>query len=34
MVSIHVPAYNEPPDMLIQTLDALAGWTTRASRSW
>jgi exo-beta-1,3-glucanase (GH17 family)/cellulose synthase/poly-beta-1,6-N-acetylglucosamine synthase-like glycosyltransferase len=23
-VSIHVPAYNEPPDMLIQTLDALA----------
>ena len=24
MISIHVPAYNEPPDMLIQTLDALA----------
>jgi exo-beta-1,3-glucanase (GH17 family)/cellulose synthase/poly-beta-1,6-N-acetylglucosamine synthase-like glycosyltransferase len=24
MVSIHVPAYNEPPDMLIETLDALA----------
>ena len=24
MVSIHVPAYNEPPDMMIQTLDALA----------
>ncbi|MGD2118262.1 MAG: glycosyltransferase family 2 protein [Chromatiales bacterium] len=24
MVSIHVPAYNEPPDMLMQTLDALA----------
>ena len=24
MVSIHVPAYNEPPAMLIQTLDALA----------
>jgi exo-beta-1,3-glucanase (GH17 family)/cellulose synthase/poly-beta-1,6-N-acetylglucosamine synthase-like glycosyltransferase len=23
-VSIHVPAYNEPPDMLIETLDALA----------
>ncbi|HET7396068.1 MAG TPA: glycosyltransferase [Gammaproteobacteria bacterium] len=23
-VSIHVPAYNEPPDMLIRTLDALA----------
>jgi len=23
-VSVHVPAYNEPPDMLIQTLDALA----------
>jgi exo-beta-1,3-glucanase (GH17 family)/cellulose synthase/poly-beta-1,6-N-acetylglucosamine synthase-like glycosyltransferase len=22
-VSIHVPAYNEPPDMLIQTIDAL-----------
>ena len=25
MVSIHVPAYNEPPDMLIETLNALAG---------
>ncbi len=24
MVSVHVPAYNEPPDMLIRTLDALA----------
>lgn len=24
MVSIHVPAYNEPPDMLIDTLNALA----------
>jgi exo-beta-1,3-glucanase (GH17 family)/cellulose synthase/poly-beta-1,6-N-acetylglucosamine synthase-like glycosyltransferase len=24
MVSVHVPAYNEPPDMLIQTLNALA----------
>ncbi len=24
MVSIHVPAYNEPPEMLMQTLDALA----------
>ncbi|MCU0970505.1 MAG: glycosyltransferase [Gammaproteobacteria bacterium] len=24
MVSLHVPAYNEPPDMLIETLDALA----------
>ncbi|MCF7984154.1 MAG: glycosyltransferase [Thiohalocapsa sp.] len=24
-VSIHLPAYNEPPDMLAQTLDALAG---------
>jgi exo-beta-1,3-glucanase (GH17 family)/cellulose synthase/poly-beta-1,6-N-acetylglucosamine synthase-like glycosyltransferase len=24
MVSIHVPAYNEPPQMLIETLDALA----------
>lgn len=24
MVSIHVPAYNEPPDMLMRTLDALA----------
>ncbi len=24
-VSIHVPAYNEPPEMLIQTLNALAG---------
>ena len=24
MVSIHVPAYNEPPDMVIETLDALS----------
>ncbi|MFH1984599.1 MAG: glycosyltransferase [Pseudomonadota bacterium] len=24
MVSIHVPAYNEPPDMLIETLNALS----------
>ncbi len=24
MVSVHVPAYNEPPDMVMQTLDALA----------
>ncbi len=24
LVSIHVPAYNEPPEMLIKTLDALA----------
>ncbi|EGV16539.1 glycosyltransferase family 2 protein [Thiocapsa marina] len=24
-VSIHVPAYNEPPELLIETLDALAG---------
>jgi len=24
MVSIHVPAYNEPPDMVIETLNALA----------
>jgi exo-beta-1,3-glucanase (GH17 family)/cellulose synthase/poly-beta-1,6-N-acetylglucosamine synthase-like glycosyltransferase len=24
MVSVHVPAHNEPPDMLIETLDALA----------
>ncbi len=24
MVSVHVPAYNEPPDMLKETLDALA----------
>ncbi len=24
MVSIHLPAHNEPPDMLIETLDALA----------
>ncbi len=24
MVSLHVPAYNEPPEMVIQTLDALA----------
>ena len=24
MVSVHVPAYNEPPDMMIETLDALA----------
>jgi len=25
MVSIHVPAYNEPPEMMKRTLDALAG---------
>ncbi|MEZ4599197.1 MAG: glycosyltransferase [Syntrophotaleaceae bacterium] len=24
MVSVHVPAYNEPPEMMIETLDALA----------
>jgi len=24
MISIHVPAYNEPPDMMIQTINALA----------
>ena len=24
MVSVHVPAYNEPPEMMIQTIDALA----------
>jgi exo-beta-1,3-glucanase (GH17 family)/cellulose synthase/poly-beta-1,6-N-acetylglucosamine synthase-like glycosyltransferase len=24
MVSIHIPAYNEPPDMMIETLNALA----------
>jgi exo-beta-1,3-glucanase (GH17 family)/cellulose synthase/poly-beta-1,6-N-acetylglucosamine synthase-like glycosyltransferase len=24
LVSVHVPAYNEPPDMMVQTLDALA----------
>ncbi|MEN8174344.1 MAG: glycosyltransferase [Pseudomonadota bacterium] len=24
-VSVHVPAYNEPPDMMIETLEALAG---------
>jgi len=24
LVSLHVPAYNEPPDLLIETLDALA----------
>jgi len=24
MVSVHVPAYNEPPEMLMETLDALA----------
>ena len=24
MVSVHVPAYNEPPEMMIRTLDALA----------
>ena len=24
MVSIHVPAYNEPPEMLVETLDALS----------
>ena len=32
-VSIHVPAYNEPPEMLIETLDALARSTTRTSKS-
>ena len=26
MVSVHVPAYNEPPEMMIETLNALA-WT-------
>jgi exo-beta-1,3-glucanase (GH17 family)/cellulose synthase/poly-beta-1,6-N-acetylglucosamine synthase-like glycosyltransferase len=25
MISVHVPAYNEPPEMMIETLDALAG---------
>ena len=25
MVSVHVPLHNEPPDMVIETLDALAG---------
>jgi exo-beta-1,3-glucanase (GH17 family)/glycosyltransferase involved in cell wall biosynthesis len=25
MVSVHVPAYNEPPEMMIETLNALAG---------
>jgi cellulose synthase/poly-beta-1,6-N-acetylglucosamine synthase-like glycosyltransferase len=25
MVSVHLPIYNEPPDMVIETLDALAG---------
>ncbi|MGB3209327.1 MAG: glycosyltransferase [Desulforhopalus sp.] len=24
MVSVHIPAYNEPPEMMIETLDALA----------
>lgn len=24
MISVHVPAYNEPPEMMIQTLDALS----------
>ena len=24
LVSVHVPAYNEPPEMLKETLDALA----------
>jgi exo-beta-1,3-glucanase (GH17 family)/cellulose synthase/poly-beta-1,6-N-acetylglucosamine synthase-like glycosyltransferase len=24
MVSVHIPAYNEPPDMMIQTLEALS----------
>ena len=31
-VSIHVPAYNEPPDMLIETLDALARSITPISK--
>jgi exo-beta-1,3-glucanase (GH17 family)/cellulose synthase/poly-beta-1,6-N-acetylglucosamine synthase-like glycosyltransferase len=25
MISVHVPAYNEPPEMMLETLDALAG---------
>ena len=32
-VSLHVPAHNEPPDMVIDTLRALARSTTRATRS-
>lgn len=32
MVSIHVPAYNEPPEMMIETLNALAVSITRFTR--
>ena len=32
-VSIHVPAYNEPPEMVIETLDALARLDYREFRS-
>ena len=34
LVSIHVPAYNEPPEMLNKTLDTLAALITRASKCW
>ena len=32
-VSLHVPAHNEPPDMVIDTLRSLLGSTTRGTRS-
>ena len=32
-VSLHVPAHNEPPDMVIDTLRCCSGWTTRVTRS-
>jgi len=32
-VSIHIPAYREPPDMLKATLDAVAGSTIRNSNA-
>ncbi len=33
MVSVHVPAYNEPPEMMIETLNALAPSIIHISRS-
>jgi cellulose synthase/poly-beta-1,6-N-acetylglucosamine synthase-like glycosyltransferase len=33
-VSIHVPAYNEPPEMVIETLDALARLDYPTSKCW
>ena len=33
-VSLHLPCYNEPPDMVNLTLDAWRASTTRISKSW